>query len=264
MRTDYQTLLVTLDDDGLLTISMNRPSVMNAADGTMVDELSEVFDAAATDDGVRCVLITGEGKAFCSGRDISDASGDEDAYDIIHNQFNPMLAKVFHCPKPTIAAVNGAAMGVGLGIALACDIVLAADNAKLSSPFANLGVALDSGGHFFLPRLIGHHRAMEMAYTSDIIRGQQAEAWGLVNRSVAGSVLRARATAMGRRIAAGPLNAYMGQKQLMRRSLGMTYDEVCEEEATLQASLMGSAEYFEGLAAFNEKRPADFRRAISE
>lgn len=255
----YSTLIVENDGEGMLFVSMNRPQVMNAADPTMVKELHGLFAGVGDDDAVRTVLITGEGRAFCSGRDISAASADEDAYEIIHDHVNPMLSAIFHCPKPTLAAVNGAAMGVGLGIALACDIVLAADNAKLSSPFANLGVALDSGGHFFLPRLVGYHRALEMAYTSDIVRGKQAAEWGLVNRSYAGSVLRDRAVALAKRIAGGPLQAYIGQKALMRRSLNLTYDEVCEEEALLQASLMGSAEYAEGLSAFNEKRPPNFR-----
>lgn len=258
----HETLLVENDGQGLLTISMNRPQVMNAADTTMVAEFHAVFRGVREDDDLRAVLITGEGKAFCSGRDISSASADEDAYEIIHDHVNPMLAEIYHCPKPTIAAVNGAAMGIGLGIALACDIVLAADNAKLSSPFANLGVALDSGGHFFLPRMIGYHRAVELAFTSDIIRGKQAAEWGLVNHSYAGTVLRDRATALGKRIAGGPLRAYIGQKELMQRSLTMSYDEVCEAEAQLQASLMGSAEYAEGLAAFNEKRRPDFRKAL--
>lgn len=256
-----ETLLVDNDGEGLLTVSMNRPQVMNAADGTMVRELRELFAGVATDDAVRVVLITGEGRAFCSGRDISSADPDEDAYEIIHDHVNPMLATIFHCPKPTVAAVNGAAMGIGLGIALACDVVLAADNAKLSSPFANLGVALDSGGHYFLPRMIGYHRALELAFTSDVVRGKQAAEWGLVNHSYAGRVLRDRAVALARRIAGGPLQAYVGQKELMRRSLSMSYDDVCEAEAKLQASLMGSAEYAEGLAAFNEKRRPDFRRA---
>jgi 2-(1,2-epoxy-1,2-dihydrophenyl)acetyl-CoA isomerase len=237
---------------------MNRPDKMNALDATMVAELNELIDKAAADDEVRCLLLTGEGKGFCSGRDISGAEADEDAYTIIVEQFNPLLARLHHFGKPTVAAVNGAAMGVGLGLALACDLVLAADNAKFSSPFARLGVALDSGGHYYLPRLIGYHRAMHLVYTSEIIRGRQAAEWGLVCQSVAGSRLRAVATELAGRIARGPVNAFVGQKALMRRSEQLTYDEVCAEEATLQASLMGSAEYEEGLAAFDAKRDPDF------
>lgn len=255
---DHATLLTSLDGDGLLTVALNRPEKMNSLDGTMVDELNAVLDRAATDAEVRCLLLTGEGKGFCAGRDISDADPDEDAYAIIVDQFNPLLARVHHFAKPTVAAVNGAAMGVGLGLALACDLVLAADNAKFSSPFARLGVALDSGGHYYLPRLIGHHRAMHLVYTSEIIRGRQAAEWGLVSQAVAGSRLRAVATELAGRIARGPVNAFVGQKALMRRSEQLTYDEVCAEEATLQASLMGSAEYEEGLAAFDQKRNPDF------
>ena len=175
------------DADGLLTLVLNRPKVMNAVNPKMLAELNAALDDAATNPAVRCLLVTGEGKAFCAGRDLSAAKPDEDAYAIITQEINPMLARFYRLPKPTIAAVNGVAMGVGLGIALACDIVYAADNARLSSPFANLGVALDSGGHFFLPRLIGYNRAMEMVYTADTIRGKDAEAWGLVNRSVPGA-----------------------------------------------------------------------------
>lgn len=255
---NHSAIRTDLNDDGVLIVTLNRPEKMNSANQAMVEELNEVLDRARDDNDVRCLLLTGEGKGFCAGRDISDADPDEDAYDIIVNQFNPMLARIFHFPKPTVAAVNGAAMGVGLGMALACDIVLAADNAKLSSPFARLGVALDSGGHFFLPRRVGYHRAIEMAFTSDIVRGKQAEAWGLVNRSIAGTRLLPQATDLARRIARGPVNAFLGQKRLMREAERMTYDEVCAEEAVLQASLMGSAEYEEGLAAFDEKRQPDF------
>jgi len=255
----YGTLKLELDS-GLLTVLLNRPQRMNAADGVMIAELKSVYEAALRKDDIRCVLVSGEGKAFCSGRDLSTAKPDEDAYAIITGEINPMLAAIYHCPKPTIAAVNGAAMGVGLGIALACDIVWAADNAKFSSPFANLGVALDSGGHFFLPRLIGISRALEMAYTANVIRGKQAEAWGLANRSVPGLKLREWTTALGKRIAAGPLRAYMGQKALMRRSPTLDYATAMDQEARLQASLVGGAEYAEGLAAFRAKRRPDFAK----
>lgn len=256
---DYTTLRCQLDEDGVLLLLLNRPDKMNSFDDTMVSELHDAITTAGTDDEVRCVVITGEGAGFSAGRDISAAKPDEDAYAIIIEQFNPMLAAIYHCPKPTVAAVNGAAMGVGLGVALACDIVLAADNAKMASPFARLGVALDSGGHFFLPRLIGYNRAMEMIFTGDIVRGKQAAEWGLVNRSVPGTRLRSRALEFARRIARGPVNAFIAEKEFTRRAMALDYDAVCAEEATLQNSLMGSPEYAEGLAAFGQKRAPDFR-----
>ncbi len=209
---DFTTLNCTLDDDGVLMVVLNRPDKMNSLDGVMVKDLQIAIQTATADTSVRCILITGAGKAFSAGRDISAAEPDEDAYDIIVNHINPMLAAIYHCPKPTLSAVNGPAMGVGLGIALACDLVIAADNARMSSPFARLGVALDSGGHYFLPRLIGYHRAMEMVFTGDTIRGKQAAAWGLVNRSVAGTVLIARSLKIARQIARGPVNAFIAEK----------------------------------------------------
>lgn len=264
----YTTLKCELDSDGVLLVLLNRPDKMNSLDETMVAELRDAMTSADADLSVRCVLITGEGRAFSAGRDISSAEPDEDAYDIIANHVNPMLATIYHCRKPTVAAVNGPAMGVGLGIALACDIVIAADNARMSSPFARLGVALDSGGHYFLPRLVGYHRAMEMVFTSDIIRGKQAAAWGLVNRSVPGTRLRDRSLTLARRLAGGPVNAFIAEKAFMRQAATMNYDEVCAAEAKLQDSLMGSPEYDEGLAAFNGKRAPDFTaiplRAVSE
>src|SRR3954451_7939561 len=133
--SDYTTVRCELDEDGVLLVLLNRPQKMNSFDDTMVTELQDAVTTAGKDDEVRCVLVTGEGAGFSAGRDISAAKPDEDAYDIIANHVNPMLASVYHCPKPTVAAVNGAAMGVGLGVALACDVVLAADNAKMSSPF---------------------------------------------------------------------------------------------------------------------------------
>lgn len=256
---DRETLIVS-DSEGLRTVLLNRPDRMNAVNPAMLADLAGVLSESEADPEVRCLLISGEGRAFCSGRDLSAAKPDEDAYAIITQEINPVLAAVHDFPKPTIAAVNGVAMGIGLGIALACDIVYAADNARLSSPFANLGVALDSGGHYFLPRLVGYNRAMEMVYTADIIRGRQAAEWGLVNRSVPGVRLRDRATALGKRIAAGPLAAYMGQKALMKRSPTLDYATCMDDEAKLQASLVGRPEYAEGLAAFREKRRPDFRK----
>ena len=255
--TGYETIAVD-DDGGVRTVTLSRPTAMNAANRTMLAELSSAFDAAAADDSVRCLLLTGAGRAFCSGRDLTEAEPGEDAYAIISEAITPVLEQLWEFDKPTVAAVNGAAMGVGLGLALNCDVVIAADNARFSSPFANLGVALDSGGHYHLPRLVGMGRALEMVYTADVIRGPQAAEWGLVNRSVAGSRLLAVATALAQRIAAGPTLAFRRQKALLRQAAGMTWAEVNEAEARLQAELVQTDDYREGLAAFAEKRRPRF------
>lgn len=256
-QSGYETLTVH-DEDGVRTITLNRPRAMNAANQAMLAELSSAFESAEADEGVRCLLMTGAGRAFCSGRDLSEAEPGEDAYAIISETITPVLERLWEFPKPSVAAVNGAAMGVGLGLALNCDIVIAADNARFSSPFANLGVALDSGGHYHLPRLVGMGRAMEMIYTADVIRGPQAAEWGLVNRSVAGSRLLAVASALAQLIAAGPTLAFRRQKALLRQAVGMTWADVNEAEARLQAELVTTDDYREGLAAFAEKRPPRF------
>lgn len=255
--TGYETIAVD-GDGGVRTVTLNRPKALNAANQAMLAELSSAFDAAAADDGVRCLLLTGAGRAFCSGRDLTEAEPGEDAYAIISETITPVLEQLWEFDKPTVAAVNGAAMGAGLGLALNCDVVIAADNARFSSPFANLGVALDSGGHYHLPRLVGMGRALEMVYTADVIRGPQAAEWGLVNRSVAGSRLMAVATALAQRIAAGPTLAFRRQKALLRQATGMTWAEVNEAEARLQAELVQTDDYREGLAAFAEKRRPRF------
>ena len=253
----HETIAVA-DDAGVRMITLNRPQAQNAANRAMLAELSSAFDAAAADDDVRCLLLTGAGRAFCSGRDLTEAEPGEDAYAIISQTITPVLEQLWEFAKPTVAAVNGAAMGVGLGLALNCDIVIAADNARFSSPFANLGVALDSGGHYHLPRRVGIPRAFEMIYTAEVIRGPQAAEWGLVNRSVAGSRLLAVATAMAQRIAAGPTLAFRRQKALLRQAADLTWAEVNEAEAHLQAELVQTDDYREGLAAFVDKRRPRF------
>lgn len=255
--SDYETLVIN-DDSGVRTIVLNRPKAMNAANRAMLAELSSAFDAAAVDDGVRCLLLTGAGRAFCSGRDLTEAEPGEDAYAIISQTITPVLEQLWEFEKPTVSAVNGAAMGVGLGLALNCDVVIGADNARFSSPFANLGVALDSGGHYHLPRLVGMGRALEMIYSADVIRGPQAAEWGLVNRSVAGTRLLPVASALAKRIAAGPTLAFRRQKALLRQSGDMTWAEVNEAEARLQAELVQTDDYREGLAAFAQKRAPRF------
>jgi 2-(1,2-epoxy-1,2-dihydrophenyl)acetyl-CoA isomerase len=263
MNTSGRDYIELVLSEGLLTVTLNRPSVMNSVSTRMAAELKSAVEEAALDDDVRCLLIKGAGKAFCAGRDLSEAKPNEDAYAIITGVFNPMLLAIHDMPKPSIAAVNGVAMGVGLGIALACDIVYAADNARFSSPFANLGVALDSGGHYFLPRLLTVNRALEMVYTADVIRGRQAEAWGLVNRSVPGTKLAEWTHQLGCKLAAGPTNAFVGQKRLIRQSENLSYSEVLEAEARLQADLVRRPEYAEGLAAFKQKRQPNFRGGLN-
>jgi 2-(1,2-epoxy-1,2-dihydrophenyl)acetyl-CoA isomerase len=245
--------------DGVLRIRLAKPEKMNALSEADMDALAEALASAAVDANVRCLLLTGLGRAFCAGRDISSAGAGEDAGLILRRHVNPMLLALHRLPQPTIAAVNGAAMGVGLGLALACDIVYVGESAKFSSPFARLGAALDSGGHYFLPRRVSPGRAMELIYTGDVIDGAEAVRLGLADRLAPDGVLQASAAALARRIADGPQSAFQAQKALMRNAASLSLSEVLEREAKIQGDLARTPEYAEGIAAFQARRPPRFR-----
>jgi 2-(1,2-epoxy-1,2-dihydrophenyl)acetyl-CoA isomerase len=173
-----------------------------------------------------------------------------------------MLLSLHEHPKPTIAAVNGAAMGIGLGMALGCDIVFAGENALFSSPFAKIGGALDSGGHYYLPRRLSPGRVFEMIYTADTIAGAEAVRLGLADRLAPDGVLLGAVSTLARRIADGPQAAFRGQKAILRRIDALSLTEVLAEEAKLQGSLSSTPEYAEGIRAFREKRPPNFRAVM--
>lgn len=247
-------------EDDVLTVRLNKPDKMNALTMGDLDEIGALLERSARDDAVRCLLLTGAGRAFCAGRDLSEAKEGEDAQALLSTRINPVIEALYHFPKPTVAAVNGAAMGIGLGLSLACDIVYAAEGARFSSPFARLGAALDSGGHYFLPRRMSAGRVLEMIYTGDVIDGAQAHRLGLADHLAPDSVLAAAARDLARRIADGPQAALCAQKALVRRSLEMDLAEVLVEEARTQGALARTADYAEGLAAFRERRPPRFGR----
>ncbi len=170
-------------ENGLAEIVLNRPDKMNALNDAMVAELNGALERAAAQ-GARAMMIRGEGPAFSAGRDLADAHpGDEDAEAIIQSTFNPLIKRIVAFPAPTFAAVHGACLGVGLGLALGCDVVYVADDAKIGSPFARIGAVLDSGGHLFFVARLGTHRALELIYTGRLLSGVEAAQLGLVNRA---------------------------------------------------------------------------------
>lgn len=247
--------------DNVLTVRLARPEKMNALTVANIAVLRDVFAGAATDEAVRCIVVVGEGRAFCAGRDISDAQPNEDAHALLADHINPMLLALYDNPKPTVAAVNGAAMGIGLGLALACDIVFAGESAQFSSPFARLGGALDTGGHYFLPRRLSLGRVFEMVYTATPIGGVQAVKLGLADKLAPDGVLQASVQRLACQIAAGPQVAFQGQKAILRKIDTLSLEEALAAEAQLQGALAFTPEYAEGVRAFREKRPADFRAA---
>jgi len=218
----------------------------------------ELTSALVEAEGCRCLLIRGEGRAFCAGRDLGDWHPDEDATAIIRQDLNPLLRRLYELPLPTIAAVQGACMGSGFGLAFACDIVLVADDAQISSPFARLGAILDSGGHFVLARTLGRHRTLDLVYTGRRLSGRDAERYGLVSRSVAGSELLTVARELARTLAAGPTAAFAISKRITLAAMEASYADILDAEAVGQGEASRSADYREGMQAFQEKRTPVF------
>jgi enoyl-CoA hydratase/carnithine racemase len=248
-------------EGGLAEIVLNRPDKMNALNDAMVAALNECLDRAASQT-VRGLLIRGEGPAFSAGRDLADADpGNEDAEAIIESTFNPLIKRIAAFPAPTFAAVHGACLGVGLGIALACDVVYIADDAKIGSPFARIGAVLDSGGHSFFVSRLGTHRALELIYTGRLLSGAEAAALGLVNQSMPRDSLLAHARKMAGQVAQGPTAAFMQSKRMVRRideeALGLFAVLKCEAQA--QGAAGRTADYREGITAFQQKRTPKFQ-----
>jgi 2-(1,2-epoxy-1,2-dihydrophenyl)acetyl-CoA isomerase len=242
-------------------IVLNRPDKMNALNNAMMSELSEAFDAAESAQ-VRALIIRGEGSAFCAGRDLADADpGNEDAETILHTIFNPVIRRLADFPAPTFAAVHGACLGVGLGLALASDVVYVSDDAKIGSPFARIGAVLDSGGHQFFVQRVGSHRALELIYTSRLLSGTEAAAWGLVNQCLPKTELLEKVRRLAATVAKGPTAAFLESKRIVRmideESAGLS--EVLDYEARAQGVAGRTADYKEGIGAFQQKRQAKFQ-----
>ena len=252
-------VLLTVDG-GVAELVLNRPDKMNAMNLAMVHDLADALDQAETG-GARALLVRGEGRAFCSGRDLADADPlHEDGEAILRDVFNPLLERMATIAIPTIAAVQGACLGTGLGLALACDIVYASDDARIGSPFARIGAVLDSGAHAAFVSRVGPHRALELVYTGRLLSGREAEQWGLVNRSVAGADLLRRTRELAASIARGPTAAFLESKRLVRTILDMhpSFREVLAEEAAAQGRASRTHDYKDGISAFQEKRKPSF------
>jgi 2-(1,2-epoxy-1,2-dihydrophenyl)acetyl-CoA isomerase len=252
---------VLLEIDGALgEIVLNRPDKMNAVNDALVADLHAQLDAAENA-GVRALIVRGEGRGFCAGRDLGEADPtNEDGEAILNDSLNPAVDRLAAFPAPTFAAVHGAALGTGLGLALACDVVYVADDARIASPFARIGAVLDSGAHDFFVRRIGAHRTLELVYTGRMLSGREAAEWGIVNRSVARTDLLARVREMANAVAGGPTAAFMASKRLVRRIAdeGLTFADVLRAEAAAQGEASRTSDYREGISAFQEKRTPRF------
>jgi 2-(1,2-epoxy-1,2-dihydrophenyl)acetyl-CoA isomerase len=248
---------------GELRIELNRPDSLNAWDGQLAADLLAAVELARADDGVRAVTITGAGRAFCSGADLRAGfdeapDGRPDLRKALRERYHPVITGVRRMPKPVLAAVNGAAAGVGCSLALACDIVLAAESAYFLLAFVNIGLVPDGGASVFIPARAGAGRAAEMALLGERVPAATGRAWGLVDRLVSDESFGAEADALAERLATGPTRAYAGAKAQINARVYAGLEEQLEVEASLQHEAAGSADFREGVAAFLEKRPARF------
>ncbi len=260
-ETDIEDdVIVRFHSGGVLEVRLNRPDKLNSVTSAMVTTLGVAVSEVARDSANRCLLLTASGRGFCAGRDLSDAVPGEDAEAILGN-LNRVVASLYECPIPTVVAVNGAAMGFGLGLALACDVVFAGQAAKFAIPFARLGAALDSGGHYLLRRRLTEGKILQMIYSAEPVGGGAAAAMGLADVCCTDADLQGSAMAFAMACAAGPSLAFQKQKALLRAADAMSLGEVLAAEAKLQGELAKTADYREGVSAFLAKRKPNFLAA---
>jgi 2-(1,2-epoxy-1,2-dihydrophenyl)acetyl-CoA isomerase len=246
-----------------LRIELNRPERMNAWDKQLGIDLLAAVELAAGDESVRAVTITGAGRAFSSGADLRAGfdptpEGHPDVGTALRERYHPIITGVRRMPKPVLAAVNGPAVGIGCSLALACDIVLAAESAYFLLAFVNIGLVPDGGSSVFVPARAGAGRALEMAMLGERVPAPTGRAWGLVDRLVSDDSFQDEVDALVEQLATGPTRAYAGAKAQINARVYAGLDEQLELEASLQQQMAASPDFGEGVLAFLEKRPARF------
>lgn len=259
---NFETLLYSVAD-GVCTITLNRPEVFNAVNEQMKRELNEAMKSAEKDPQIRCVVVRGAGeKAFCSGQDLKEHSGKENRRSLkesLETRYNPLIRKMRAMEKPVVGMINGVAAGAGLSIALACDMRIMADSARLIEVFIRIGLVPDSGSHWFLPRLVGMAKAFEYSALGQDIGAVEAERVGLVNKVVPAGELESTTMELARQLAKAPTRAIGLIKRTLNKSLTSDLDSLLDYEAVIQEIASQTEDHKEGVKAFLEKRPAQFK-----
>jgi 2-(1,2-epoxy-1,2-dihydrophenyl)acetyl-CoA isomerase len=264
---EYETVNLWRDG-GAVKIELNRPDSMNAWNEQFGVDLLGAIRECHYDDTIRAVMVTGAGRGFSSGADLK-ATGDSrvtpdgkpDVYARLSQVYHPVIRGMRQLPKPVIAAVNGPAVGIGLSLALASDLIVARESAYLLLAFVNIGLVPDGGSSFFVPTKVGFQRAMEMAMLGEKLPAPKALEWGLINRVYADDEFEAEADAMLRKLAAGPTKSYAGTKRQLNAWALRGMEDQLELEAQIQREMAASEDFVEGVMAFMQKRASDFKGA---
>lgn len=257
-RTEAAVVVYEVEN-GVAWIRLNRPAALNAVNAELRGALVEAVRRAERDEAVRVVVVTGEGRAFCAGADVREFNTGAGRIEIIRGEYESMLSRLHAMPKPTIAALNGVAAGIGASIALVCDIRYAAPEASFVEAFVRIGLTVDGGASWLLPRLIGTGRALEMCYTGDPLGAEEAAGLGLVNRVLPADELLPAVRALAERLSAGPRLALGAIKRSVNHAANATIEEAMEFEFHLQAVMEQTEDHKEGVTAFLEKRPPRFQ-----
>jgi 2-(1,2-epoxy-1,2-dihydrophenyl)acetyl-CoA isomerase len=257
---NYQTILFT-NENGIATITLNRPDVFNAFNEQLSNDVNDALKQVSRDKSIRVLVFTGAGKAFCSGQDLKDIAGKKDRSlsESLYKRYNPMIRAIRNLPIPVICRLNGVAAGAGCSLALACDMIVASESAALIEVFVNVGLVLDSGSSYFLPRLLGSAKAFELSTMGSKVSAQQAFDWGIVNRVAKAEDLDTELAKLTSYYATAPTKAIGLMKKMLQKSYTSSLDDMLEYEAYCQEIAGRSEDYKEGVTAFNEKRKPNFK-----
>lgn len=254
-------LVLVADSGHVRTLSLNRPSALNALTAELHAELIAALETAALDTNVRCVVLTGSGRGFCAGQDLADPSvapGSDGLGDVIERWYRPLCLRIASMPVPVVAAVNGVAAGAGANIALGCDLVLASESASFIQAFVKIGLMPDSGGTWLLPRLVGRSRALGLSLLGDKLSASDAERIGLIWRCVPDAELASEAQSLAQRLAGMPTRALVATRQAVDAAARLDFADALNLEAAGQRRLGAADDYREGVEAFRAKRAPKF------
>lgn len=254
----YRRIILSRDGDAA-TITLNEPKTLNALHTALMDEVAAALDQCAAE-GVRALVLTGTGRGFCAGQNLNEdrEESERSLRSMAMAHYWPVFEKLREAPFPTVAAVNGIAAGAGFSLALACDIVLAAQSAQFVQLFSRIGLIPDLGSTYWLPRLLGRHRALAMMLTTEPVGPDTMKEWGVVHEVVEDAKLPEAAAALAAKLAQGPTRTYAATRKAVDAAWSHDFKDQFEYEMMVQAEMVTTADVKEGIAAFLEKRPAKF------